>query len=212
MAREKTGRGQKVEGALLRTAVAYNNPTLVEQQVIEPNRVATLNRGQTSAPSDVFRTRDGWIIAYAIGNPMFARWAKLMGEEHWLTDARFADDRVRGDHGELISKRMGEWTAERTTAEALAALDAARIPAGPLYSPQEALHDAHIRAAGLLQDTDYPGLPRLAPLAPMPVDLSETPGRFRHRAPTLGEHTDEILTELGYRPDELKDLRAKRVI
>jgi crotonobetainyl-CoA:carnitine CoA-transferase CaiB-like acyl-CoA transferase len=212
MARQKTGRGQKVEGALLRTAVAYNNPTLVEQQVIESNRVATLNRGQTSAPSDVFRTKDGWIIAYAIGNPMFARWAKLMGEDHWLTDARFRDDKARGDHGELISKRMAEWTAARTTAEALAALDGARIPAGPLYSPQEALHDAHIRAAGLLQDTDYPGLPRPAPLAPMPVDLSETPGRFRHRAPTLGEHTDEILTELGYRPDEVGELRAKGVI
>src|SRR5258705_3323606 len=62
MAREKTGRGQKVEGALLRTAIAYNNPALVEQQVIQVDRVATVNRGQTSAPSDVFRTRDGWII------------------------------------------------------------------------------------------------------------------------------------------------------
>jgi crotonobetainyl-CoA:carnitine CoA-transferase CaiB-like acyl-CoA transferase len=64
----------------------------------------------------------------------------------------------------------------------------------------------------LLEDTDYPGLPRPAPLAPTPVDLSETPGRFRHRAPTLGEHTDEILTELGYRPEEIRRLRASDVI
>ena len=212
MARQKTGRGQKVEGALLRTAIAYNNPTLVEQQVIRADRVATLNRGQTSAPSDVFRTKDGWIIAYAIGNPMFARWARLMREDHWLTDARFRDDRARGDNGEVISKRMAEWTAERTTAEALAALDAAKIPAGPLYSPQQALEDPHIRAAGLLQDTEYPGLPHPAPLAPTPVDLSETPGRLRRRAPTLGEHTDEILAELGYRADEIVALRAKAVI
>jgi crotonobetainyl-CoA:carnitine CoA-transferase CaiB-like acyl-CoA transferase len=212
MVRQKTGRGQKVEGALLRTAIAYNNPTLVEQQVIETNRVATLNRGQTSAPSDVFRTKDGWIIAYAIGNPMFARWAKLMGEDHWLTDPSFRDDKARGDHGEIVSKRMAEWTASRSTAEALAALDGARIPAGPLYSPDAALHDTHIRAAGLLQDTDYPGLPRPAPLAPMPVDLSETPGRFRHRAPTLGEHTDEILREIGYGAENITELRAKGVI
>jgi crotonobetainyl-CoA:carnitine CoA-transferase CaiB-like acyl-CoA transferase len=212
MVRQKTGRGQKVEGALLRTAVAFNNPALLEQQVIQVNRVATLNRGQTSAPSDLFRTKDGWIIAYAIGNPMFARWAKLMGEEQWLTDPRFKDDEARGDRGEIISKRMSEWTAERTTAEALAALEAAKIPAGPLYSPQQALDDAHIRAAGLLHDTEYPGLPRPAPLAPTPVDLSETPGRFRHRAATLGEHTEPILAELGYGAEEIAGLRARGVI
>jgi crotonobetainyl-CoA:carnitine CoA-transferase CaiB-like acyl-CoA transferase len=212
MAREKTGRGQKVEAALLRTAVAYNNPTLVEQQVIQVNRIATLNRGQTSSPSDVFRTKDGWIIAYAIGNPMFARWAKLMGEDHWLTDPRFKDDQARGDNGELISKRMAEWCAERTTADALAALDAAKVPGAPLYSPQQAIEDAHIRAAGLLRDTEYPGLPHPAPLAPTPVDLSETPGRFRHRAPLLGEHTDAILGELGYGAETIADLRARGVV
>jgi crotonobetainyl-CoA:carnitine CoA-transferase CaiB-like acyl-CoA transferase len=212
MARDRTGRGQKVEAALLRTAVAFNNPVLVEQQVARPDRVATMNRGQTSAPSDLFRTKDGWIIAYAIGGPMFTRWARLMGEEHWLTDSRFKDDLARGDNGEVISKRMSEWTAARTTAEALADLEKAKIPGGPLYSPQQALDDAHIRAAGLLVDTEYPGLRRAAPLAPTPVDLSETPGQFRHRAPTLGEHTDAILAELGYGAADIAGLRVRGVI
>jgi len=212
MQRQKTGRGQKVEAALLRTAVAFNNPTLVEQQVIKADRVATVNRGQTSAPSDLFRTKDGWIIAYAIGGPMYKRWAQLMGEPHWLTDPRFKDDLARGDHGEIISERMSRWAAERTTEQALAELEKVQIPAGPLYSPQQALEDTHIRAAGLLNDTDYPGLPRPAPLAPTPVDLSETPGTFRHRAPQLGEHTDAILGELGYSAEEIKNLRAEKVI
>jgi crotonobetainyl-CoA:carnitine CoA-transferase CaiB-like acyl-CoA transferase len=212
LARAKTGRGQKVEAALLRTAIAFNNPTLVEQQVIRPDRIATVNRGQTSAPSDLFRTRDGWIIAYAIGGPMFKRWATLMGEAHWLTDPRFKDDKARGDHGEIISRRMSEWTLERSTEEALAALEKAQIPAGPLYSPQQALEDPHIRAARLLEDQDYPGLGRPAPLAPTPVDLSETPGRFRHRAPTLGEHTDAILAELGYSAEDIRALRAANVV
>jgi crotonobetainyl-CoA:carnitine CoA-transferase CaiB-like acyl-CoA transferase len=212
MYRRQTGRGQKVEGALLRTAIAFNNPTLVEQQAVQPNRIATVNRGQTSAPSDLFRTKDGWILALAIGEPMFRRWAKLMGEDHWLTDPRFKDDLARGDNGEIISKRMAVWTADRTNVQALAELEAAKIPSAPLYSPQQALEDEHVRKAGLLQDTDYPGVPRRVPLAPTPVDLSETPGRFRHRAPTLGEHTDEILAELGYRPAEIAELRTRKVI
>src|SRR5207244_4190776 len=212
MERQKSGRGQKVEGALLRTAVAFNNPTLVEQQAIQVDRLPTENRGQTSAPSDLFRTRDGWIIAYAIGNPMFARWARMMGEEQWLSDPRFKDDEARGNHGELISKRVNEWTGQRTTAEALKELEAAKIPAGPLYTPQQALDDAHIRQAGLVVDTDYPGVARHVPLAPTPVDLSDTPGRFRHRAPTLGEHPNAILGEIGYSAAEIDALRKKGVV
>jgi crotonobetainyl-CoA:carnitine CoA-transferase CaiB-like acyl-CoA transferase len=212
MERGKSGRGQRVEGALLRTAIAFNNPTLVEQQAIRINRVPTENRGQTSAPSDLFRTKDGWIIAYAIGNPMFKRWAKLLREESWLADPRFKDDEARGKHAEAISKRVSEWTMQRTTDEALRELEVAKIPAGPLYTPQQALDDAHIRAAGLLVDTDYPGVARRVPLAPTPVDLSETPGRFRHRAPTLGEHTDAILAELGYSAAEIDTLRSHGVI
>ena len=212
MERGKSGRGQRVEGALLRTAIAFNNPTLVEQQAIRINRVPTENRGQTSAPSDLFRTKDGWIIAYAIGNPMFKRWAKLLREESWLADPRFKDDEARGKHAEAISKRVSEWTIQRTTDEALRELEVARIPAGPLYTPQQALDDAHIRAASLLVDTDYPGVARRVPLAPTPVDLSETPGRFRHRAPTLGEHTNAILAELGYSAAEIDTLRRHGVI
>jgi crotonobetainyl-CoA:carnitine CoA-transferase CaiB-like acyl-CoA transferase len=212
MERQKTGRGQKVEGALLRTAVAFNNPALVEQQVIQVNRVPTENRAQTSAPSDLFRTRDGWIIAYAIGNPMFARWAKMMGEDGWLTDPRFKDDEARGNHGELISKRVSEWTMQRTTEQALKELEAAKIPAGPLYTPQQALDDAHIRQAGLLVDTRYEAARCPVPLAPTPVDLSETPGRFRHEAPSLGAHTDAILAELGYTATEIAAFRDKRVV
>jgi crotonobetainyl-CoA:carnitine CoA-transferase CaiB-like acyl-CoA transferase len=212
MERGKSGRGQKVEGALLRTAIAFNNPTLVEQQVLQVNRIPTENRGQTSAPSDLFRTKDGWIIAYAIGNPMFARWAKMMGEDGWLTDPRFKDDETRGNHAEDISKRVSEWTMQRTTEQALKELETAKIPAGPLYTPQQALDDAHIRQAGLLADTDYPGVARRVPLAPTPVDLSDTPGRFRHRAPTLGEHTDAILGEIGYSTAEIDALRKKGVV
>jgi crotonobetainyl-CoA:carnitine CoA-transferase CaiB-like acyl-CoA transferase len=212
MARKATGKGQWVEGALLATAVTFCNALLIEQAVIERNRVPTGNRGQTSAPVDIFRTRDGWILCQVVGNPLFRRWARLMGEEHWLTDERFKDDISRGDNGSVVSERMGRWCAERTTAEALEILGAAKIPAGPVLKPQQTLDDPHIRAMGFFQPVEFPGTPRPAPVARVPVWLSGTPGSIRRRAPTLGEHTDAILTELGYDRDAIAALRAAGVV
>jgi crotonobetainyl-CoA:carnitine CoA-transferase CaiB-like acyl-CoA transferase len=210
--RGKTGRGQKVEGALLRTAIAFTNAILIEQALTGVNRTATLNRGFNSAPADIFRTKDGWIVATVIGAPMFRRWARMIGEEHWLSDSRFKDDQSRADHGEIISAHMAEWCASRSCAEALAALEEASIVAGQVYSPQQALEDPHIRAAGLLEEVTFPGLDNTLPLAPTPIELSETPGAYRRRAPLVGEHTDEILTSLGYTAAEIAALRGERVI
>jgi crotonobetainyl-CoA:carnitine CoA-transferase CaiB-like acyl-CoA transferase len=210
--RTKSGHGQKVEGALLRTAIAFANSVLIEQALTGVDRVATENRGFNSAPADYFRTKDGWIVATVIGEPMFRRWCRMIGEEHWLADPRFADDQARGDNGEVISARMAEWCAGRTCEEALAALEKASIVAGQVYSPQQALDDDHIRAAHLLEERAYPGLDRTVPLAPTPIDLSETPGTYRRPAPLLGEHTDEILKSLGYGAAEIAELRAAKIV
>lgn len=210
--RQTTGMGQIVEGSLFNTALTMMNGTAIEQSLIKRNRVATLNRSQTSAPADTFKTRDGWVLVQSVGGPLFKRWADLMDEPHWLEDPRFKDDISRGDNGELISARLATWCAERTTAEVLSAMEAARLPAGPVLSPQQVLDDPHIAAKGLFQATDYPGLDQPAPLMKTPVELSRTPGDIRQRPPTLGEHTDQIMQQLGYSQEEIKELRAKRVI
>src|SRR5690349_9997470 len=210
--RGKTGRGQKVEGALLRTAVAFANMVLIEQALTGLDRIALKNRGFNSGPADLFRCKDGWVVATVIGQPMFRRWCRMIGEEHWLADPRFADDQARGDNGAVISERMSRWCAERSCAEALAELEKASIVAGQVYSPQQALDDAHIRAAHLLEERDFPGLAGTVPLAPTPIELSETPGTYRRPAPRLGEHTDEILAALGYTHAEIAALHADKVV
>jgi crotonobetainyl-CoA:carnitine CoA-transferase CaiB-like acyl-CoA transferase len=210
--RQKTGKGQIVEGSLFNTALTMMNGTVIEQAAIKPNRVATMNRAQTSAPADTFKTKDGWVLVQSVGGPLFKRWADLMGEDHWLDDPRFKDDISRGDNGEIISKRLAEWCAERTSEEVLKAMEEVRLPAGPILSPREVLEDPHIAAKGLFQPLEYPGLSAPAPVMRTPVELSETPGEIRSRAPTLAEHTDEIMKELGYSESDIQALKGKRVI
>jgi crotonobetainyl-CoA:carnitine CoA-transferase CaiB-like acyl-CoA transferase len=212
MARQKTGRGQVVESALLASALTLTNATLIEQAVIKPDRIPTGNRGQTAGPTNLFRAKDGWILAQVIGQQLFKRWAKLMGEDCWLTDPRFKDDQARGDHGVILGERMNRWCAERTVAEALDILGNARIPAAAVLSPQQALDDPHVQAMGFLEPTDYPGLPRPAPIARVPVWLSGNTRRSQNRAPTLGEHTEQIMADLGYDVKEIAMLRKNGII
>ena len=93
--RAKSGKGQKVETALLRTAMNITNGHLIEQAMLNLNRIATLNRGFTAGPSDTFKCSDGWIYAMTIGQPLFVRWCKLMGDESLAKDPRFKDDLAR---------------------------------------------------------------------------------------------------------------------
>ena len=210
--RSETGEGQHVETSLLRSALTIMNATIIEQALLKKNRTATGNRGQTAAPSDTFRTRDGWLLVSVVGAPLFERWALLLGEQEWLSDPRFADDAKRGDHAELISRRMARWCAERTTAQAMGELEAARLPCGEVLTPQGALDNPHVQAAGLFTQVNYPGLPGPAPVMVPPMQLSKTPASIRRRAPELGEHTREILMELGYDVAQIAQFRAERVI
>lgn len=210
--RMHTGEGQHVEGCLLGSALTIANGVLIEQAVLEKNRVGTGNRGQTSAPSDLFRTRDGWVLVQVVGDPLFERWANLMGEPHWLEDPRYATDELRGDNGVDISERTAVWSAERTTAQAMQELAAARIPCGEVLTPAETLANEQVVDQEFFQPVDYPGLARPAPLARMPLDFSRADTGIRRRAPTLGEHTDAILAELGYDSAMIEGLRARRVV
>ena len=212
MDRNTTGKGQKVETALLRTAINIANGHLIEQAMLNINRAATLNRGFTAGPSDTFKCQDGWIYAMTIGQPLFVRWCKLMGDEGLIKDPRFKDDLARGDNGELLSAIMQKWCNARTVKEALAELEANRIPAGPIYTPQQALDDPHVQEAGFLHPMDYPGASKPVPVLQEPVKLSRTPLTIRRRAPKLGEHTDQILQELGFDRAAIEKFRADRIV
>ncbi len=210
--RERTGRGQLVEASLLRSALVVNNPVLIEQALKAPHRVPQGNRGYLSAPGDLFRSRDGWLVVQTIGQPMFDRWCDMVGRADLKTDPRFADDAQRGLHGDQISAVMAQWCATRTRDEVLAALARAKIPAAPVFSPQQALDDPHIRAAGLLRERPITGSAQQVPLAPHPVEWSTDAAVFERPAPGLGQHTQEILATLGYDAAAVAALRTQGVV
>ncbi len=112
------------------------------------------------------------------GDPLFRRVAKLIGAPEWLEDARFASDKARGDNGAIISERVQDWVGQRTRAEAIAAFEGARVPAGPVYKMRETLDDPHVKAGDFFVDVDFPGI-GTAPVAATPVKLHATPGTVR---------------------------------
>jgi crotonobetainyl-CoA:carnitine CoA-transferase CaiB-like acyl-CoA transferase len=212
--RAQTGQGQEVQTNLLGTALAVFGSHLIEQSALAIDRVPTGNRVQTSAPSDVFATRDGHVLTHTVGNGLFRRWAKLMGDaQRWIDDPRLQSDQSRGDHSDEILARMRQWCSERTTDEALRELQAAGLPAGPVHTLQQALDHPQVAAMQALHAiTDFPGLRGPASVPNLPVRLGVSGGGITHRPPLLGEHTDEVLRGLGYSAGEIADLRHARVV
>lgn len=211
--RDRSGAGQEVKASLLGTALAVFSSHLIEQSVTGINRVGSGNRVQTSAPSDVFGTRDGHVLTHVVGNGLFRRWARLIGDEQrWLSDPRYATDQSRGDHSAEMLQAMRSWCAQRTTREALEALEQAGIPAGPIYSPQQALEDPQVEAMGWLTAVqNYPGLRQPALVCGLPLQLSATPGSLRTPPPQAGQHSDEVLAGLGYSSEQIAAFHARGV-
>jgi len=210
--KQKTGKGQRVQTSLLQTALTTTNSLLIEQEILNVNRVASMNRAQTSGPSDTFQTKDGWILVQTVGRPLFERWANLMNEDSWLTDERFKDDLSRGENGNLISQRMSEWCLERTSKEAIDELEKSRIPVGEVLKAEETLKEEHILEKGSFIKMRYPTLDQEYSVVGPAVELSENPGQITMRSPELGEHNLEILGGLGYSQEEIEKLKEERII
>jgi len=209
--RDLTGEGQKVEANLLQTALTVGNYFLMEQVFNGTNRGGTGNRAPSGAPADLVPTKDGWIYAVALGNPMFKRFARVLGREELVSDPRFGSDESRAEHGEILSEIVSEWSAQRTTAEALAEFAKFNIPAGPLMTPQQVLDDPHV-STQFVQQVEVPGLSRTVPYIKPAAMFSKTPAAIHKGPPSPGEDNDALLAEVGYSEAEIAALREDGVI
>ncbi len=210
--RKASGMGQEVGASLLQTGLNLASGSLIEEAALRVGRKATVNRSPNYGPSDIYRAKDGWIIVQVIGPAMFNRWARLIGKPELIDDPRFDDDRKRGEHGELLSGFMNEWCSHLTREECLAQLENARIPSGPVQSPRQVLEDETIRASEPFHWVSYPGAEEPLPIVKAPISMSRTPPSIERRPPTAGEHTDEVLRELGYTREVIEDMRARGIV
>ncbi len=210
--RRTSGQGQEVTSSLLQSGLNLSSGNLIEEAMLGLNRQASANRSPNYGPSDIFRVKDGWIIVQVLGPAMFKRWTRLVGQPELFDDPRFADDRSRGVHGEALSEAMQAWCDSRTREQALAELEAARVPAGPIQSPRQVLNDEVVQKSGVLRWMDYPGAAKPVPIVATPLGLSRTPPQVDRRPPLAGEHTQQVLQELGYSQAEVQALRAAGVV
>jgi formyl-CoA transferase len=207
--RDATGAGQHVDVAMLDSVVAMTD--------IVTNFWSMGLRGGELGPLLMhgFRAADGWFVLQVGREPQFQALVELIGRPAWAADERFATRQGWLDHLESdLRPAIEGWAASMTKVDACRALGSAGIAAGPCFSDEEVVHDAHLAARRMLvgiERTDGVEQPVLVP--GNPVKLSAVPEAEDHRPPWLGEHTDDVLTsELGLDGRDLERLRAAGVI
>lgn len=210
--RQRTGIGQAVDVSLLDTAVSFMETVFAEYQVLGELRPQIGNRRPFTAPTDMYKAKDGYINISISTDSFWRRFTKLIGREDIRDDPRFKSNRVRFKNQEALNAWAAEWVSERTVQEMVNALGEAGIPCGPVYSIPEVLADPQVKAREMIVELEYPGVGKV-PMAGVPIKLSETPGRIDSRAPRIGEHNHEVYSELlGYAHEEIAKMKEEGVI
>jgi crotonobetainyl-CoA:carnitine CoA-transferase CaiB-like acyl-CoA transferase len=209
--RLKTGQGQYVDTSLLEGGLAY---TVWESAMFFATGVTPPPMGSAhrlAAPYQAFKTSDGYITIGAANQANWELLCEALGRLELVADPRYADNPARTRAAPELARELEPAFALRSTREWLERMEAVGLPAGPVNDMAAVYADPQIQARSMMVELDHPTAGRIKHIG-VPVKLSRTPGSVRRPAPTLGQHSDEILAEAGLAPAEIGALRADRVI
>jgi crotonobetainyl-CoA:carnitine CoA-transferase CaiB-like acyl-CoA transferase len=205
--RARTGRGQHIDTSLLEAGLALSVWESSEYfgEGVTPQPMGSAHR--MFAPYQAIRCADGFITLGAANDRLFQRVADLLGHREWTADPEYATATLRVRNRARLAAAIEAITVEQPRRHWLAVFDAAGIPCGPINDYAEAFADPQVRAREMVVEIDHPTLGRLQTLG-SPIKMSATPPIAGRRAPLLGEHTRDVLAELGYTPDEIDAMVA----
>jgi len=203
--RLKTGAGQLVDTSLLEAGVTttYWQSAICLATGESPGAIGSAH--PLSAPYQAIQTQDGWINIGAANQANWKRLVEVIGQAQLADDPRFLDNAARMKNLPALIEILTAHLRMHTTSDWLAQFEAAGVPAGPVLSIGEMLTDPQVLARRMVVEVEHSRLGRMKTLG-LPVKFSVTPGKVRHGAPLLGQHTREVLREYGYSDAEIGKL------
>jgi len=209
--REVSGEGQWVQSSLLQAQISLLDFQAARWLIGKEVPGQAGNDHPTSIPTGVFPTRDGHINIAAAGQHIYRRLCEALDAPQLLTDPDYATDALRSRNRVGLNAAISAITRHRSSQEWINSLNGAGVPCGPIYRIDEVFADPAVRHLGMAAKVHSARLGDIE-VVDQPVDLSRTPSQIRSATPEKGEHTQEVLRELGYSDGEVAGFRQRRIV
>jgi formyl-CoA transferase len=209
---EKTGKGQVVDVALYESVFNCSESILPEYDAGGTVRERSGSTLPGIAPSNLYPCKDGsYVLIAGNADSLYKRLMSAIGRSDLRDDPALARNDGRAAQMERIDEAISKWTSEKTQQQVLDEMEKAEVPAGRIYTAADIATDPHYAARGMIEnivasDGEPLKVPGIVP------KLSATPGAIRSQAPKLGEHTEEVLKEIGFAVQEISELKAKGIV
>jgi len=210
-ARELTGRGQFVDVGMLDCQVGLLENAIARYKATGKAPLPTGNRHPSITPFQAFPTKDYYVICAAGNNKLWETFCRAGGFEELIHDPRFENNRLRTENVAQLEEILFEVFRQKTTDEWIKIMEGVGIPCGPIFTVDKVVNDQQVRFREMVMEIEHPVAGKQL-IHGVPMKLSDTPGGIRQPAPTLGQHTHEILNKYGFLSEDIEKLIEEEVI